>query len=67
MSDIVDIAQEKIEILHSAALAQRKPAGPVATGQCLYCGASLPPEMRWCNRECRDEWQFERDMSAQNG
>ena len=35
-------------------LAQRKPAGPAATGYCLNCGE--PVDGRWCNPECREDW-----------
>ena len=30
-----------------------------ATGLCLYCGEDLPEGVRWCNAECRDEWEAE--------
>jgi hypothetical protein len=39
------------------ALQQRKPEGPAATGVCRYCGE--PTAGRWCNVECRDQWEEE--------
>jgi hypothetical protein len=61
VSDIVDMTQEREERLtdtlrrfaHAAA-----PQGPVATGFCLWCGEELDPPRRWCNAECRDDWQW---------
>lgn len=58
MSDIADDANEQIELLLNLELAARRPEGPEATGLCLYCG--VPAEGRWCDRLCRDGWEFER-------
>lgn len=30
-----------------------------ATGCCLYCHAELSGEKRWCDSDCRDDWEFE--------
>jgi len=38
-------------------LAKRKPEGPGATGRCLHCGEILPAGRRWCDAECRDDWE----------
>ena len=27
------------------------------TGECLYCGTALAQGERWCDVECRDEWE----------
>ena len=43
------------------ALQQRKPAGPVPCGQCYNCGKMLSGAQRWCDGECRDDW--ERDQT----
>lgn len=39
------------------ALKQRKPTGPVPCGQCYNCGEMLSGTQRWCDRECRDDWE----------
>jgi uncharacterized OB-fold protein len=39
-------------------LSIHKPTGPTATGKCLTCGAKLSPGRRWCNADCRDEWEL---------
>jgi hypothetical protein len=27
------------------------------TGECFYCGKPLGGGLRWCDAECRDEWE----------
>jgi hypothetical protein len=92
--DEADRADEQAEQTLRAALLRRLPAGPAATGECLWCGERLtgipsdlpalratyrhsepvslpvspklpafrtgsvePPSRRFCNRECRDDWE----------
>lgn len=43
----------------SAMVTSKKPEGPVATGCCLYCGERLPKPMRWCDADCRNDWEAE--------
>lgn len=31
--------------------------GPHATGSCLACGAKVPKGRRWCDADCRDDWE----------
>jgi hypothetical protein len=58
--DDADRAADREEIARkSAMLTSRKPEGPKARGACLYCGERLPHPMRWCNADCRSEWQAE--------
>lgn len=57
MSDNLDIASEREELARNLAQALRKPAGPVATGRCLYCD-EISGEHRWCDAHCRDAWQL---------
>ena len=42
--------------------AARKYTGPTATGHCLapHCGITLVHGQRWCNVECRDEYEKSR-------
>jgi hypothetical protein len=56
MPDLADLAQAQNECLDQMTLAMRKPAAPQATGFCLNCGEPLPAG-RWCDAECRDDWQ----------
>jgi len=57
--DIADIAQQNEDILHRAHLQQsrRETTTAVATGRCLFCEEPLPPGLRGCGSECRDDWE----------
>jgi len=57
--DIVDTAQQNEEIMHRASMQQsrRETTAAVATGECLFCEEPLPPGVRWCGAECRDDWE----------
>lgn len=55
--DIFDKATEFEEQERDRALHHRRPIGPEATGVCLNCERQLPDSLRWCDAECRDEWE----------
>lgn len=60
MSDAADRAAELEERARADALADmanESQDGPKATGYCLNCEAQLSPPRRWCDVECRDEWE----------
>lgn len=64
MADEFDHASELEEwALKHALHEQAKKAAEArkihATGRCLYCDEPLPDGHRWCNAECRDDWQRE--------
>lgn len=61
--DLADIADDIMQMEIRHLLSSRKTTGPEATGECLFCGEPLPDGKRWCNAECRDEW--ERDQEWQ--
>jgi hypothetical protein len=56
MADIIDDGNETAELLLRAALAKKHKAGPEATGCCLNCETPLPRGLRWCDRDCRDDY-----------
>lgn len=63
MADEVDSSNDNILLLTEAAI--RKMAGnnkpeAVATGECLFCAEELGNERRWCDAECRDQWEKEK-------
>lgn len=63
MSDNLDIASDREEIARSFAQSLRKPAGPIATGRCLWCDDVVGDEQRWCDVECRNGWERARVRS----
>lgn len=57
MADEADRAAQEEEMLLAEAIKARRPAGPVPTGRCLWCDEIVGDTMRWCNAECRDQWE----------
>lgn len=57
-ADLTDARTEREMTLRLAAL-RRQEALPYS-GQCYWCGESLPHPKRWCDSECRDDWEHER-------
>lgn len=55
--DDADRAQIEIEREQARLMRIRRPAGPEATGYCLWCGEPVPEGYRWCGPECRDAWE----------
>lgn len=55
--DEADIAQALIEREFERLLRHRLPEGAAATGVCLWCGEPLGQGLRWCDADCRDEWE----------
>lgn len=59
MSDIIDLANEQAErTLAHERLAAHQPTPPAATGVCFNCGAPLADGRRWCDADCRDDWDY---------
>lgn len=57
MADDADLAQARNEYELAYLLARRLPAGPPPTGVCHHCGAPVPELLRFCDADCRDDWQ----------
>lgn len=55
--DIIDQGNEAAELFRKAAISQRAPEGPEATGFCFNCDARLAPKLRWCDVACRTDWE----------
>ena len=55
--DIVDQANAISEVYTRAAVSTRKPEGPKATGYCLWCEDPVESPRRWCDADCRDQWE----------
>lgn len=61
MGDILDQADKHIEYVLREALSKSKMPEPskVHTGYCWFCESPLEAPKRWCDAECRDNWQKE--------
>lgn len=46
--------QEQVHIKNS-----RRPEGPKPTGHCLCCNAPLETTHRWCDADCREDYEVE--------
>lgn len=52
-SDLEELERLSLLALHE----KRRAASPESTGSCLYCGEPLEGDLRWCDSECRDDWE----------
>lgn len=59
--DIIDRANDLVELERQLELQRAKvaPKTPSATGRCLNCDAAVAAPRRWCDSDCRDQWQME--------
>lgn len=63
----VDVSVNQQEATLAAQLNERRAEGPAATGFCLYCDKPLPEHMRWCNADCRDDWEHDQMLHDRGG
>jgi hypothetical protein len=45
----------------------RRAEGPAPRGICYHCGESVADGLRWCDAECRDAWQRDRNHRLRGG
>lgn len=59
--DICDQAKQQAELLLNTHLkhAHRAECSARPDGYCLCCGESVSDGRRWCDAQCRDDWQSE--------
>ncbi|GIX31381.1 MAG: hypothetical protein KatS3mg124_1853 [Porticoccaceae bacterium] len=55
--DEADIAAERLEREMERLLRLRRASGPAPTGACLWCGETIEADRRWCDADCRDDWE----------
>ena len=56
--DILDQADEAQAVFLREALSKiARPAAPHGIGLCINCGAPVEGEARWCDAECRKDWE----------
>ncbi len=62
--DEADATDRSMEMINKANLSNSHRWVPeaVPTGDCLFCGDVVMPPRRWCNSQCRDDW--EKDYAA---
>ena len=61
MADQFDKASdlEQLDRDRSIAIARQKTASPEPTGFCFWCEEPVLPGARWCNSDCREDWDNE--------
>ena len=57
MPDEIDLSSERAELAREAAATLRRPTGPQPNGLCHWCDEIVPDAARWCDADCRDEWE----------
>lgn len=64
--DDLDHLAEREELAGPARIAaSRRPVGPVATGECLWCEVPTGLILRWCSSECEIDWTKQQRAAAQ--
>ena len=67
MSDIIDDANNLVALAEDTALknirANLKPEAEF-TGECLWCSEEVISPKRWCDADCRNDW--EKDKKRRN-
>lgn len=60
MSDIIDDANDKAarDLKLCIEVARKPKPLPPPTGLCFNCGETIDTATRWCDDDCRDDWQF---------
>lgn len=60
MSNEADEAQRVSELFDSLAIAQARklPQTAASTGRCLYCSTPVAAEARFCDADCRDDFEW---------
>ena len=63
MADVADITSDRLE-LEEALRRQLAPVdvGPIPTGRCHNCEAAVEGDARFCDADCRGDWQARQNM-----
>lgn len=67
--DFSDCATNHEELMREIALKRASNHAPAlpATGECHWCGDSVPPGHRFCDADCRDMHEVRTRMERING
>lgn len=63
MADKFDKASEIEELFKREALSRRAPEGPPPKGACHNCDEPLASGQRWCDADCRHDWERRQALS----
>ncbi|MBI3727106.1 MAG: DUF2116 family Zn-ribbon domain-containing protein [Burkholderiales bacterium] len=68
MSDIADMSDKNVETFIASAIANacNKPLMK-STGHCRFCEEAVPPDLLFCNRDCRDDFEKFQSAGIRNG
>ena len=68
MSDDADLTDEKMEVELKAQINNCR-TGVVlpATGRCHYCKQRVGKGKRFCDADCRDDWEHQQKMAGIRG
>lgn len=63
MTDIIDHASDREQMDRDRAIDAARTAQPAAkaNGHCLWCNAALAQGQRWCDAECREDWELDQE------
>jgi hypothetical protein len=69
MSDEVDMASDQEQAMRDAAIrnASMFTSSHKACGNCLNCGEELKADLRWCNSDCRNDFEHRNEEPARVG
>lgn len=67
MADDADRSVDIEEQLTRAAVGVRKETGPTPNGFCHWCDAAVKKDQRWCDKDCRDDWEQHERFKKING
>lgn len=58
--DDADLTAQRAEVEEGLLRrASRKPSGPPPIGECYFCQSPLTSGLRFCDAECRDDYQHQ--------
>lgn len=67
MADVFDKASDLEEFQRGMAIKRRVPEGPKWSGVCLNCECEVVFPLRFCDNECRADWEKRVKMTQRNG
>lgn len=62
-ADTSDMATRHEGLFLKAALTERKPEGPLPCGRCFNCNEPVAAGVRWCDADCREDWELRENQT----